>query len=377
MNNKKSLLEGLYLYSAILTLMLSFFSNDETLGLGKVFFIPAAFCLVLSVLMRHRFDKTDLIMISIIVLTAISTALFYDGGPFLELPVTRMVVGYFCCRDIRFMKINDFLIPVLSLTPIVLYLHFHYSDLSAYRYGGFYGDPNYLAVMFQVIIVLICLSTLRFKSIALKIYVIVLIFFILQLILFGLSRAGMVTALLLLASFLFNAMKRNQWVIIAFVAIGIYFTVGIIGKNDADTDKIKALSARFEGMREGNIRSRIDANAFEKWSSQPEYYLFGMGPGQSSQLSVTSEFSGTHYTVHNTYLALMIEQGVIAFLLFLFFYFRIFKECWQSDEQRVFKLGYLLTLLINTYSIRVLSFIGFWWAISLIRASWNVSKENP
>ena len=364
----------LYTISVALSLALFFFSNDTKLGLGKVFFVPTAFALFFRIFRFKKIEFVDIILFLFVFFGIFPYAIYGSlEVKFIELPIIRLLLGIICFRGIKDISIK-FLIKFLSIiTPIVLIIHYVFSDLSEYRYGGFYGDPNYLAVGFQLLIIINLLSINIFKNKLFKILCIINIIGITPLILFGLSRAGTFTMVLIFIFywvFLYKNGKKSFYISLGIIIIILTGFSSFLQSIFAE--RIESLLGRFSVVQ-GDIRGEINRIGLQAFFSDNSFYLFGLGYGNSDPIPF---YQITHYVnefrIHNTYISVIVEQGFVGLIFFIILLFYCGKKIlFSKNKYKIIKIGLFVSLLVNIYSIFCLSFLPFWFAFFFLINDWE------
>jgi O-antigen ligase len=367
---QKRYLDTLYIYSVVITLMLFFFSNDENLGLGKIFIIPCAFSFILSFFLKNRLSKIDKWLLVFFIVTLISVFLYYDSSvPFFERSTVRMIVAFISFKDIKNYKARRFFIPVLIFSPIVIFLHYRFSDLSLYRYGGFYDDPNYLAVVFEILILICLLSAFYFKSLFVKVLASSCVVSILPLILAGLSRGGAATTVILLLGFAVELFKRNRKLGIVIVSLVIFLSASF---SIFYSDRIGELMGRFQVLEQSNLRNQIDTFALKAFLPDKADFIFGIGQSNTSPhnfYKILGKY--TIYRVHDTYVSILIEEGILGALVFFYVLILFVKKVIKQKNHAILRTCMLISVLINFYSVYCLSFLGFWWIFFYLQSDWD------
>ena len=238
---KSTFFERLYCISVILAFGLLFYANADLieapdgtvahLGIGKAFYFPCGIALVGSYFIRKKKDWLDKVLI-VLVFTAILSSLIHPpiSGKFFSWTVTRFVLAILCFKDIRNIDPVYFTKAVSIAAPFIIFPHyilsnpFSYGD---YRYGGFYGDPNFLALALNFIIALCYITFRREQRIIIKICCISSIIGAIPLILLGMSRGGVLGLIILFAAMMYYIYKRKRSnvviMLILFIFIGVFF----------------------------------------------------------------------------------------------------------------------------------------------------------
>ncbi len=177
------------------------------------------------------------------------------------------------------------------------------------RMIGFANDPNIL-----VFTVLVPFWYLFFKENKCFFDRITFILIILC-ILFSLSRGGLISVfipLIFIYLFIFK-IKFKYFLIIIIFLFSIYYI-----KN---TFVLDILQKRLYNISSGSGRFEIWNNALELFTIHP---LFGVG--WYNFLFYNANFYGGKNYVHNTFLEVLVELGLIGFLIYLIFHFLLLRK---------------------------------------------------
>ena len=207
---------------------------------------------------------------------------------------------------------------------IILSALFGYPHMESYYYTqrysvgitGLFKNPNYLASFINVsfFVSLFCLFYKKKSIFELLIYLGCLVLFVIAIYLTG-SRAALITLLVSLVAVMFNYSvnrKNGFWSIIpvlTFVFVLFYFR---------DT-----ISNLFEVFVGGNREFLSDDGRSASWdvafSKILESPLLGYG---IDGWSTMNNRSGSMFYLHNVILELIVNQGFLGFILFLFILFQ-------------------------------------------------------
>jgi O-antigen ligase len=107
--------------------------------------------------------------------------------------------------------------------------------------------------------------------------------------------------------------------------------------------------------------------------SSPLELLFGHGFNYT--LIVTSRVVGFLYSVHNTYLQLLLDVGLLGFSLFLFLHFFVLLSLWRrSDALALYGIGTVVFLLLLNLTLQAADGFLYWVALGTTLA---VSVYRP
>jgi O-antigen ligase len=226
------------------------------------------------------------------------------------------------------------------------------------RYSGFYLDPNNgglvclmgLALSFTIIKPLRLFGKLSFTGLGL----------------ITLSRTYMVTWLLLNLMSIRLSLKNAKMLLIGFGVLILLVTYNefLPVKNE----RLEQISALIDGSRRNNVQTLNEDSRTETWA---RYYdalfenpVFGNGYRSFYGNGVVK----TKWGVHNTYLLIWGESGIITLLFFLGFLTRLFLRGYQQFKEKPHALLMLTGLAVffmtnhnfmtNEYAIFILIWIS-------------------
>lgn len=342
---RKDILGYSYTICVVAAFSLLFFANAEqqfvpnrsivSLGVGKSFYYPCAMALVISLFLRQKVDKLDLCMWLLFISVLISTIIHppVENIVFTSWTSTRFLLAILCFFAVRNVDPVFFSKCVAYVSPLIIVPHYFLTDLfdyGPYRYGGFYGDPNFLAMALNIVICMCYITIKRAKNNVLKFIMFGSIIGSIPLILLGMSRAGIVGLVLILSVILFEMFKGGKkWIlvigIICISGLGYvakmmnetFDNIGIRFSSDSEVDMIAA-RARWEGVD----------SAVGVLSNRPEFILFGIGPGNTIPMKEVYRADGyyCYYAIHNTFFSILYEMGLISFMLYLSIYVYAFRS---------------------------------------------------
>lgn len=367
-----------YSFFIIVAFSLFFFANDTSFGLGKLFFIPLAGSLAASLFLIKKIGLIEILLFLFCVCGTIPY-LYYgtQDASFIELPITRLALGTLSCIAIKEVSILKMVKWLTFLTPAIIAIHYLFSDLNEYRYGGFYGDPNYLAICFQVLILCSLLSICIYSNKFIRLLSILNILSILPLILFGLSRAGMATTIIILISYFIYLLKNGSNSKYIYIIIGIliaaFFAENII---NMFSNNIDDLFLRLNDLSD-DVRGDIDKMALEEFLIKQSDFYFGFGNGNTETEKFLEITRRTNIRVHDSYVAVLVEQGVVGFFLLIIILGSLGYKIYKSKNSfKIIKIGAYFALLINLYSVYCFAFFGFWVIFFFLLNPWHDIKKN-
>ncbi len=362
-----------YVISVVMAFGLLFFANeaespDGTVmseGLGKLFYVPCLTALLFSVFKRHKIDRVDRLIILLIILSILSSIINPpSGGSPLTWALTRFCFGILCFWNIRNVSPVLFVRVLALVSPLIVFTHYLLTNPFAYglyRYAGFYGDPNYLAMGLNFIIVIEYLNWKWFHSVFSRILSLVTIIGAIPLILVGVSRGGvigLVFILLFIAWDLFrNSKKRFALLVLAAILLASPIAARFSSQfSDIETrfDRNSDSDARSADSRILEIQSVVNV-----FSSHPVLILFGVGLGNNMRAAeMYPEDYIDKFQVHNTFFKLLFEQGIFAFIVFCILMFKQFMFT-LKNKQKIY-LGLYMGALVTTMTLGCITFMPFW-----------------
>jgi putative inorganic carbon (HCO3(-)) transporter len=118
-----------------------------------------------------------------------------------------------------------------------------------------------------------------------------------------------------LAAVAFMIVKRSPRRMIAIVAIVILVAPVVYLVGTSYLDRLETIKAPTE---EGSAASRIEMSklAFRIWQDHP---IFGIGYGRENfrRIAPSYGYTGSSFVVHNTYIEILVDSGIFAFLIFV------------------------------------------------------------
>lgn len=376
--NLKLFKSDIYTLSVVFSFSLYFFSNDTTLGLGKLFFIPTALSLVFSFFVLKTIGRLEFLLFLFVFMGTLPYIAYGTvDSQFLELPLTRLVLGILSFIGLKDIGLKKLIKWLTLITPIILLIHYFYSDLSEYRYGGFYGDPNYLAISFQFLIVINLLALNIFHNKFLKILSILNIVAIFPLILFGLSRAGITTTILVLLFYWFYLLKGGNKKSYVYLGILLLILIGFSGYIQVMfEERIESLMGRLDELQ-SDVRNEINRIALKAFFSHDSNFFLGFGYG-NTETDKFLEITGIdNHRVHNSYICTLVEQGVIGLGILISMILLLAKKIlFNKSKFKIIKIGLFFAMLINLYSVFCFSFLSFWVTFFFLFNSWKDLEDT-
>ena len=270
-----------------------------------------------------------------------------------------------CFKSVR--DVDPLLLAKVAavLSPLIVFPHyllsnpFSYGD---YRYGGFYGDPNFLALALNFLIALCYITFRKEKGFFIRIISVCSIAGAIPLILLGASRAGVLGLSIVLFSILFDTFRKSKRSF-AFLLVVMVLSGGILMTKMSDT--LDLIERRYQAESESDqvgARARVDGiqSAFRVISRRPGLIPLGIGLGNTRDTVWKYRDDGFYYqdVIHNTYISLLYELGVIGLILYLLIYYQAFRQLFK--QRNYFMLGVLLSAIVSLTTLPGGAFMPGW-----------------
>lgn len=376
MKNWRINIEKLYALSVTLAMALLFFANAEkqhyhdgsevSLGIGKAFYVPCGIALLCSYFIKNRDKQIDYRLYWLLGVVLFSSLLHPPTiNKILELTLVRFIFGVLCFKSLKDINPMYFVKYVAIISPFIIIPHYILTNpfgFGDWRYGGFYGDANFLAFALNIVIALCYLAFKKTKDPVLKIVCVISIIGAVPLIMVGLSRGGILGLICLFVAILGDIWKKNKKVFAYIVLIGVLSSGAFVDKFGAIIDSIEM---RFSGERESDRYGANDRwvgvmSALNVLSNRPELIPFGIGLGNTIRDIEEYEkygYASTH-AIHNTYASVLYEAGLFAFILYLSLYVSVYKRL--KKRKLYFLLGLFFSAFISFFTLPGLVFMPGW-----------------
>lgn len=167
--------------------------------------------------------------------------------------------------------------------------------------------------------------------------------------------------------------KKSFLLIVAVAIIAVYGVVDYISNNMSDV-LLRRFSIEALVADGGSGRSEIWRNYWTIFTTNPIRSLVGYGYGAGA--GIYSRFYGLGRVPHNVYLQMLVECGVVGFILFIYMLFRIWKVLWRSNlylAQSMF-----LIVIVEFLTIGFLDNKGTWnvFMLALLMTENTAFAEN-
>lgn len=294
--------------------------------------------------------------------------------------------NYLNCKKaiLEYFNISALCNAFLALLIYVLLMFSYINNNSLLTFGGriklFFKDPNVFASYMLISFFLCIEKSLKYKL--KKYFYFTIIIFITIFITF--SRATFLSLIFGLIMVFFNSHYKNKKDIIKYYLIFFIIIIFIsIATNWGNNYILKCNVGRlipFLKPNENNtlLQTYDSYGRFYSWRAGlillKNNYLLGYGPGSYEKLSVDIQKKINTKIItpsaHNTFLRILVENGLILFLVFLFLIYIHIKNSYYRGE-----INYIIiiSLLINMLFIDGLHFRHFWILLALPEK--NYSKD--
>lgn len=366
--------ESLYIVLAIISLVMYFFGHSTEWGQlpfpDKLFYVPCALTLIVAFTSKKywSFTKSDILFSIFWILAFFNTLIVAE----IQVEVIfNSVIGFLIFRFLAKINIRPLLFILVYFTPLILIIHYVYSNpmglALGYRYGGFQGDPNCFSFAMNVLVYACCYvvnNNGKKWEIALCIGCIA---GIIPLMLAAASRASLAIMAVLLVYTFKDVVLKNKGLAILVVLICIIFGGKFLKHFGTQIENVTNRYTETKGLEE-DYRAQELTMVPEVLTSHPEYLLFGIGYSES--LNAHAKFPEYYHEgrSHNTYMSVLLEEGLVGFILFILFLIEIVKTAWRRRHLPDGKLRILMMLatLFFIYTIYSLPFLPFWFILNII-----------
>lgn len=371
---------GFYTFFVVLSLVMYFFGHSTEFGTlpfpDKMFYYPCAISLILAISNKDYwvFDRSDVYFIVFYLITFFYSAIFINLEP--EDMIT-CAIGYLVFRYLYRIRIDGALKLLAAFAPLVILVHYVFSNPLAlstgYRYGGFQGDPNCFSFAMNIIIYACGFSIIYGTNKILKYLSVLSIIGAVPLIIAAASRAGVAIMLVLVVFILWKTIKGNRF--FSALVIGIAIAAGIVLLPKLES-QVQTVINRYEDSSENGSDYRIEEFQIvpNLLMNHPQYLMFGIGYSQS--LHAHGKFIEYYHDgrAHNTYMSVLLEEGIVGFILFMAFIVSIGKRVLKKRHFKdgVFRLLLYFIIVFFIFTIYSLPFLPFWFAINIVRNEFDI-----
>jgi len=275
---------------------------------------------------------------------------------------------------------NLFLLAIFIITIANIINHAYYYQLSdPTRFEGVFGGTNTLGFMLLLCVYMLYYMLYQQPTKKMKIFIYTLLFLLHYLLLVTVSRSAIGAAAILdtfVLYYFYKNAKIATKILSVFVApLIILFIIGYMGYF---MDILPSLGL-FEG-RVMNISE--DGSALIRWQqiaaglSMMEHniynIIFGNGTGITGNSYFFQYFNNDamlHNNIHNTHIALLVENGIIALSLFLYLMLRLVTGASKVDNNfKAVIIGFVIALSFFASFIYMIYSLVFWLSIFIVIA---------
>jgi|GEM_PF-5549381 hypothetical protein len=377
-------IELAYILCVISAFAMLFFANAEAqetpdgsvveLGIGKLFYIPCMFAFILSLFLNPKADTAESRMVEEtnpiiykMILICIISVLFNLPQNFntMAMNAIKFIAAIMCFKDLRIINPRLFILILTAISPAIIIPHYFLTNPFAYgaiRYGGFYGDPNFLAIALNFLITMCYLGYKATGRLFIKAASVVSIIGAIPLILLGVSRAGIIGMCVVLF-FILRDLRRVNSKMLTLILILLFFSAGRMLYDLADAFDYVRLRFSNEGDNDSEgayARVEVMRSVINVLRNRPEHILFGIGPGNTMERIQEYRMFGYTFTgvVHNTFFLVLYEMGIFCMLLFIKLYYVALRNLLR--DKSFLLLGLLLSVAFCLATLPGLTFMPAW-----------------
>ena len=236
-------------------------------------------------------------------------------------------------------------------------------------------DPNILSAV--ILLGVASAFNEAFGSLSIKrrcVYVALILLYFVGIFFTG-SRGGLISTVITSAVFLLFETKKRQnrklvWIIIAIAALAFIITVPILPSSLLESRFSK--SAIF-GLNELNAGVH---NRYSIWESAlkliPDRLLFGYGIGNF--LTAIKKVYFRSCASHNLFLLLVVETGIIGFLMFITFLIYLLNKLRKSKQYETYAM--MIGILTISLTLDALPFKYFWVGLIYAELTINIGQND-
>ena len=209
-------------------------------------------------------------------------------------------------------------------------------------FGNFNGYVSYLCLAMPFIFYFILYNQNRILQVAVSV---IMLFVTVAVMLVNASRGGLLTILIMAAVFLFMT-KRSPYKTIMAIAVILFVVFFVLPQKETLFFAI-SLRAQGEGLYVDNSRLEIWANCLQVLSD----YLY-VGSGIGSALAALKHIDSFYTPLpHNMLIELLMQYGVLFFLMFIVYLIRLFFRGIRSKDKNIKILLLMAIVAFPAYSI--------------------------
>lgn len=238
------------------------------------------------------------------------------------------------------------------------------------RYGGEGMNSNTIGIMNVVLLMFIYLKYL-IKDLTIKYALLIGILPVIIIIMTGSKTAFGGLLFVILSHFLVNRSNSTikNSIYFSFISIFLFFAINFVINNTVVGERITRAADTGEELGFDTGSAVLD-----KFGDRGIYYylgwqffkkdpIFGIGLGKFKI------FSDLDYTLHTEYMIQLTELGLIGFILFVFFYYTVFKKLIQkkgNQQTKKLKEIYLAYVIILLAMITATRMYNQWYLFAVV-----------
>jgi len=387
-------IENIYFLFFFLFLTMYSFNKISTLTSGiKIyyFFIPILYIVyfVRSKLIISSSIKILLLFMSLQFLSLINTFIYHPSvlenvlfNLIRETVIILLLIplySFYLKKEKLFNTLLLFIALEVALSNLIYYIYFY--DFAG-RFQGMFGGSNEFAYMMVLLIYIIYYNFYKYPKLKLKFIWIIILLILHAMVIVTLSRTAILGLIIFyIFSFPYFHTKFKYWqkvLILIIMGLIIIYTYDFFSKT------FELLIDRFtnsEGSNSLGSRMWEILAAINMIEENPFSIILGNGTSITSSPIFLKYYSGLTgglgTRVHNSYFALIVENGIVSFSLFLFFIFHILKKIYfLNDPFKYVILGFFIFTISFLGTIYLFYFLPFWFALFLIVAHIKFLNKN-
>ena len=368
--------------------------NSVTLQGVKIFYLLVPFLFPYYILIvKKRRNTLVTLMDTFIIFSVISLLFNTDHASF------RPVFVLFCITAVLYpmFHLKDVLMDLVEwivlLTPaLILLWYILYFSTTPYRFSGFFNDPNYFSQTLNLLIFLNVIPFCYRQRLKLNVFYIYLgiinAFLLVPLFVFTSSRSGFLAFFVLIFCVLLHeyVLLHNNVYRKLKVLLLSCFVLAISGYTTFKyfPDQANHILRRFRAESQSDKSSayrrvREIEVGLSVFSKSIDTVFFGIGLSSSRNLDWFGDFffgeDIRENRIHNTFLSVLVENGIIGFCLYITIISRIFMFL-LSQKSEVILLGTFLSQLVSSLFIYNITFMPFWLGLFFVYNFKGYLSEN-
>lgn len=264
-------------------------------------------------------------------------------------------------------KIGNYFIIGALLSSLYGLFNFVLSPDETFRLRGFFNNPNHLAFALNYTSIFLFFKIKHEKKLKMNLFLIIYLSIIIFL---SGSRSSLIIQVFLLFYFFFDLSKNSFKFLRNISLLAMLFILLVTPLLDVNNNFLN----RFSQSNIETASGRLDLFK-SALNLGVDTYFTGVGIGQYRFHHLKYLSSGSYETVtnfnlstHNHYLDLLVNYGLISFLLYVGILILFYKTILKNRKIHInkFVLGLFLVLIVSSFSQEMLIFPIFWIVISIL-----------